>query len=447
MKTFKTLFTILVLLAGSSMFAVESVESEYCGRYVAAGNQSPDLGTGLWPAYLTISNIGNDTICFQVDPIDGDTIDFFQIEQLPSGFTSVSTETINDISIIKKYYYSSTEIDSFNVQILWSLSYHGGNAMLSTFKVPFYASCTPAEDDIEAPENFTASITDAGFESVIFDLYADDNASDITYVISYGVDDTVTVDGNSGETLSYTLTGLEENIYYEFNIAAEDASGNVASNNPIVLDTTTTTKPSSEYCGRLVSQNNHDGTESFASTYLTISNIDATSFYVQVDPLVGDTMDVLLVQNLPSGSTLISTDTIDNVSIKKTYSYSGEAIDSLTIQVQWSITGWEGQNILWEFKVPFSASCSTDSGVPTKTVQQVSENEINLYPNPVQGQLNISSEKAISQLSIYSLSGQVVKTLASQSTSVDVSDLESGIYLTRIRFEDGTSSFERIIKK
>ena len=204
--------------------------------------------------------------------------------------------------------------------------------------------------------------------------------------------------------------------------------------------------PVSEYCERVVSNYNHDSDGSQSSAInLTISNIDATSFYVEVlsiDPT--DSIDFLLVNGVTGFTN--TQEISEDGAYKKIFTTTGESPDSVSVEILWSKISSEGNWMLSTFTVPFEASC-LEEGVPTKTVQQVSENEISLYPNPVQGQLNISSEKAISQLSIYSLSGQVVKTVASQSTSVDVSDLESGIYLTRIRFEDGTSSFERIIKK
>lgn len=99
-----------------------------------------------------------------------------------------------------------------------------------------------------------------------------------------------------------------------------------------------------------------------------------------------------------------------------------------------------GYTAIYEFRA-FSPA------VPTLTKATASVKEVSLYPNPVSDQLYISSEATAVQLSIYSLSGQLVKTVVPQGASVNVSELKSGLYMTKIRFEDGTSSFEQIIKQ
>ncbi len=144
---------------------VDQLVSEYCARYVANNDHSPAAGSGLWPAYLTISNIDATSFYVQMDPVAGDTIDLLLVQSLPEGFSETSSETIDEVSMKKVFTSSSTVPDSLTIQILWSLSGEAGNAMLSTFKVPFSAQCagdvTPEPTaPTEAPATPSANETD-----------------------------------------------------------------------------------------------------------------------------------------------------------------------------------------------------------------------------------------------------------------------------------------------
>lgn len=97
-------------------------------------------------------------------------------------------------------------------------------------------------------------------------------------------------------------------------------------------------------------------------------------------------------------------------------------------------------NSVWEFQV-FGVIDTPTTIHPTKNTPALT-----LYPNPVADQLFISSEVAVGRVSIYSLSGQMVKSVVPNGNSVDVSDLSKGYYLTKISLEDGTSNMSRIVK-
>ncbi len=61
--------------------------------------------------------------------------------------------------------------------------------------------------------------------------------------------------------------------------------------------------------------------------------------------------------------------------------------------------------------------------------------EINIYPNPVNDILNITSTETISEIEIVNVMGQVVKRMEVNSDSAvcDVEDLKAGVYVVRIR--------------
>ena len=68
----------------------------------------------------------------------------------------------------------------------------------------------------------------------------------------------------------------------------------------------------------------------------------------------------------------------------------------------------------------------------------LSKNNFSIYPNPVNNVLNISvkNEISINNLSITDLNGRVV-TSSSSSSSIDVSNLSSGVYFVSIETNEG----------
>ncbi|MEE9350055.1 MAG: T9SS type A sorting domain-containing protein, partial [Flavobacteriaceae bacterium] len=73
---------------------------------------------------------------------------------------------------------------------------------------------------------------------------------------------------------------------------------------------------------------------------------------------------------------------------------------------------------------------------------------LNLYPNPITNVLNIDSQEEITQLSIYSLLGKLVKKVQPNETtsSIDLSDLATGIYMVKIEASEKVIT-KKIIKK
>jgi len=76
-------------------------------------------------------------------------------------------------------------------------------------------------------------------------------------------------------------------------------------------------------------------------------------------------------------------------------------------------------------------------------IEDFNVNDFKLYPNPVTNILNISSEKQVDYLKIYSLQGILIKE--AYSNSVDVSELAEGIYFTEITIE-GISFVKKFVK-
>jgi uncharacterized repeat protein (TIGR02543 family) len=76
------------------------------------------------------------------------------------------------------------------------------------------------------------------------------------------------------------------------------------------------------------------------------------------------------------------------------------------------------------------------------------ENNLNIYPNPVNDRIYISSDTTIDRVLVYNIFGQMVHTSSENKndTIIDVSNLSEGIYLVKV-FTDGYSKTKKIVKK
>lgn len=91
-----------------------------------------------------------------------------------------------------------------------------------------------------------------------------------------------------------------------------------------------------------------------------------------------------------------------------------------------------------------------DSNVALGVTNTIFNNTIKLYPNPTSNVLNIENgtNQTISNVSIYSISGALIKETNSTNSieSISVSDLQSGIYFVKIQINDEVKNF-KFIKK
>lgn len=79
-------------------------------------------------------------------------------------------------------------------------------------------------------------------------------------------------------------------------------------------------------------------------------------------------------------------------------------------------------------------------------IEEISEGEINIYPNPTTSTLRINSSEMINEVAIYNLQGQLVQTENGNVQSVNVSNLAPGSYIARIVTENGITN-KRFIKE
>ncbi|UXX79804.1 discoidin domain-containing protein [Reichenbachiella carrageenanivorans] len=96
------------------------------------------------------------------------------------------------------------------------------------------------------------------------------------------------------------------------------------------------------------------------------------------------------------------------------------------------------------------SGCSSGARVGGSDVlSEVSASVFNIYPNPVEGQLNIKLEKGEhAHYHVLNTSGQVVMTghISNGAATVDLNDFKKGIYLIKVT-GDSTSQIRKVIKK
>ena len=93
---------------------------------------------------------------------------------------------------------------------------------------------------------------------------------------------------------------------------------------------------------------------------------------------------------------------------------------------------------LYYIKTVFTPSLGSESN-------NLQENTL-LFPNPVSTILSIETSSTIETISIYNLTGSLVKKVESDAKSMDVSDLSMGSYFIKIQTNKGIIN-KRFIKK
>lgn len=100
---------------------------------------------------------------------------------------------------------------------------------------------------------------------------------------------------------------------------------------------------------------------------------------------------------------------------------------------------WEASDLQAVFFV--SGECSTLSN------DDFTLNKISFYPNPVKDVVTFSSALDIENVAVYNVSGQLVKVQKPVSGKVNVSNLQSGLYLFKVQLQSGESETFKIIKQ
>lgn len=143
---------------------------------------------------------------------------------------------------------------------------------------------------------------------------------------------------------------------------------------------------------------------------------------------------------------------------------SDMVIDSLTIDYYANVTQWE----VYEepklcVKVTDPIAATNKTGVYTNwidynMVYYVTEDcslsvkdydfaSFKIYPNPSQDFFQVDTPLGITSLSLYDISGKEVKSYKQVQEVYDISNLSTGVYMLKIKFETGDILTKKLIKE
>lgn len=85
---------------------------------------------------------------------------------------------------------------------------------------------------------------------------------------------------------------------------------------------------------------------------------------------------------------------------------------------------------------------------PATGVKSVELSDVSVYPNPTMGQLRVSAEQIISEITVRNLVGQSVKTVTVNGLekTIDLSTISSGNYFVTLKLADGRFTTRKIVK-
>ncbi len=303
-------------------------------------------------------------------------------------------------------------------------AYSGGLAATKYFSYVVGNNCSGSNSDITAPVNFTASLGSVTSSSVELSLNATDDSGKVIYDISYG-GSSESVNGDSGVQQSYIVNSLTPETLYSFTIAAKDLSGNVASNNPIILQATTAVNSNSQCSGS--ESDASQGSFSIGYTYEFVTN--GTDVTITFELLDTDKSDVgaYLWKEFPFSETTM------NAGSGKKFS---KTISGLT----------NGEIISYACKFAFAGglavtkylSYTVGDNCTLNVENSILEQAVKLYPNPVKNVLYIDSTiHTIIKIEIYSVVGKKVLEFNRNLGKLNIKELSSGLYLIKISSKNG----------
>ncbi|MBE6337981.1 MAG: Omp28-related outer membrane protein [Lentimicrobiaceae bacterium] len=211
-----------------------------------------------------------------------------------------------------------------------------------------------------------------------------------------------------------------------------------------VTETTLTVdglEPNTEYCFSVTAVRNETESdkseEACAKTFdlpiTTPSNLKAEATSISKINLTWDTVENALSYNVYQGAELLAnvtetTLTVDGLEPNTEYCFSVAAVRNETESDK------------------SEEACAKTFG---DGIDELSSS-INIYPNPVDNELFLATEVRVEEIAIYDVYGRTTTVYGLQTTdfvhSIDVADLEAGVYFVNIKTENG-NIVKRFVKK
>ena len=268
---------------------------------------------------------------------------------------------------------------------------------------------------------------------------------------------TFTVEGARNLVANFAIIATPSNLKAEATSISEinltwdtvenALSYNVYQGDELLANVTETTltvdglEPNTEYCFSVTAVRNETESdkseEACAKTFdlpiTTPSNLKAEATSISEINLTWDTVENALSYNVYQGAELLAnvtetTLTVDNLEPNTEYCFSVAAVRNETESDK------------------SEEACAKTFG---DGIEELASS-INIYPNPVDNELFLATELRVEEIAIYDVYGRTTTVYGLQTTdfvhSIDVADLEAGVYFVNIKTENG-NIVKRFVKK
>jgi len=105
---------------------------------------------------------------------------------------------------------------------------------------------------------------------------------------------------------------------------------------------------------------------------------------------------------------------------------------------------FEASEVIWEFFSQFS--CESPAPIVVGLDEKNLENEISILPNPFKNIIQIETEFKFHTIEIFNTAGLLMKSMATNTNQLDLSELDNGIYYLQLNGEE-ESFIKTLIKK
>ncbi|MCR9182322.1 MAG: GEVED domain-containing protein [Flavobacteriaceae bacterium] len=431
---------------------------DYTVNIVAEG---PDTQPPTAPTNLTASNITQTTVDLSwsasTDNIGVVGYDVYMGSTL-LGTVAGTSANVTGLTASTSYSFSVRAKDA------------AGNESPSSNVVNVTTLAPPDTQAPTAPTNLTAS----NVTQTTVDLSwgaSTDNVGVTGYDVYQGSNLLGTVSG-----ISATVTGLTASTTYSFSVRARDAAGNESPSSNVVSITTlgnTITyctsqgnNSSDEWIQRvqLGSINNNSGNNGGYADFTSISTtlVKGTSNTITITPgwsgrTYREAYRVWIDYNQNGsfddpGELVYNRSRTTATSVSGSFTVPTSALDGPTrmrVSMKYNASPTSCEIFAWgeveDYTVVVSSNGSQNYGHMNFTGV---ESDFIIYPNPVKGSvLNLQLKEAVgTELKVLNVLGQIV-AIQAFDTTLNVSQLNSGVYFVEVKTEDGQTFRKRFIKE
>lgn len=298
-----------------------------------------------------------------------------------------------------------------------------GNFTQASMEIDYvrvYQNTTP---DTQAPANFTATLGTVTSSTVQLLVNAQDNSGTVVYNVAYG-DQNVQVTELSGVQKSIVIPNLSPNTLYTFSVTASDFAGNMAANNPIVIDATTPAVIGCFGAGTSAQQG------SFSTGYHYIFETLGNDVKITFTLLDTDRVGVVAFLWRQTPFTEYQMTALGNNTF--TYTITGQTPGAnISYGVKFAYAG--GLSVTTYYNYQVGNNCVVGLG-------NITTDSDFYFQNPSKGILEIQSQNSINKVEIYDINGSLVLKTRQVNQPISLQHLPKGVYFIRAYYRGRTQT-------